>query len=30
VYVGTQVPIGPGQHLWLGGCVLALDVMESP
>ncbi len=30
VYVGTQVPIGPGQHLWLGGCVLALDVMEGP
>ena len=29
VYVGTQMPIGPGQHLWLGGCVLALDVMES-
>jgi hypothetical protein len=28
-YVGTQVPIGPGQHLWLGGCVLALDVMEG-
>ena len=30
VYVGTQMPIGPGQHLWLGGCVLALDVMEGP
>jgi pSer/pThr/pTyr-binding forkhead associated (FHA) protein len=29
VYVGTQVPISPGQHLWLGGCVLALDMMEG-
>jgi pSer/pThr/pTyr-binding forkhead associated (FHA) protein len=31
VYVGTQVSIRPGQHLWLGGCVLAFDVIpKSP
>ena len=30
VYVSTQVPIRPGQHLWLGGCVLAFDVAEVP
>jgi pSer/pThr/pTyr-binding forkhead associated (FHA) protein len=29
VYVGTQVPIRPGQHLWLGGCVLALDIVAT-
>jgi pSer/pThr/pTyr-binding forkhead associated (FHA) protein len=27
VYVGSRMPIQPGQHLWLGGCVLAFDVM---
>ena len=29
VPVGIQVPIHPGQHLWLGGCVLAFDVIEK-
>jgi pSer/pThr/pTyr-binding forkhead associated (FHA) protein len=29
VPVGIQVPIQPGQHLWLGGCVLAFDVIEK-
>jgi pSer/pThr/pTyr-binding forkhead associated (FHA) protein len=28
VPVGTQVPIHLGQHLWLGGYVLAFDVVE--
>jgi pSer/pThr/pTyr-binding forkhead associated (FHA) protein len=27
VYVGTHTPIRPGQHLWLGGCVLAFDLV---
>ena len=26
VPIDTQTPIRPGQHLWLGGCVLALDI----
>jgi len=27
VHIGMQVPIRLGQHLWLGGCVLAFDVI---
>ena len=27
VPIGTQVPIHPGQHLWLGGCTLAFDII---
>jgi pSer/pThr/pTyr-binding forkhead associated (FHA) protein len=30
VYVGVQMPIRPGQHLWLGGCILAFDVIDRP
>ena len=29
LYIGLQVPIKPGQHLWLGGCVLAFDLVEE-
>ena len=25
VHLGLKVPITPGQHLWLGGCILAFD-----
>jgi pSer/pThr/pTyr-binding forkhead associated (FHA) protein len=28
VHVGMQMPIKPGQHLSLGGCILALDIIE--
>jgi pSer/pThr/pTyr-binding forkhead associated (FHA) protein len=28
VHIGLSVPIQPGQHLWLGGCILAFDVVE--
>lgn len=27
VPIGKQVPIQPGQHLWLGGCTLAFDII---
>jgi pSer/pThr/pTyr-binding forkhead associated (FHA) protein len=27
VHIGVSVPIKPGQHLWLGGCILAFDVI---
>ncbi|MBC8444597.1 MAG: FHA domain-containing protein, partial [Chloroflexi bacterium] len=30
VPIGKQTPIKPGQHLWLGGCILAFDVVELP
>lgn len=30
VPIGKQTPIEPGQHLWLGGCILAFDVVELP
>jgi len=26
--LGRQMAIAPGQHLWLGGCILALDIVE--
>lgn len=29
VPVGIQVSLRPGQHLWLGGCILAFDVVEG-
>jgi pSer/pThr/pTyr-binding forkhead associated (FHA) protein len=29
VYVGTRIPIRPGEHLWVGGYVLALDLVEG-
>jgi pSer/pThr/pTyr-binding forkhead associated (FHA) protein len=28
VHIGLSVPIQPGQHLWLGGCILAFDLVE--
>ncbi len=30
IYGGVQVPIYPGQHLWLGGYTVAFDVIEKP
>ena len=27
LHIGLGVPIQPGQHLWLGGCILAFDVV---
>ena len=30
IHVGMQVPIMPGQHLWLGGCTLAFDIATEP
>jgi len=30
VPLGAQMPITLGQHLWLGGCILALDIVEAP
>jgi pSer/pThr/pTyr-binding forkhead associated (FHA) protein len=27
IHIGLSVPIKPGQHLWLGGCILAFDVI---
>jgi hypothetical protein len=29
VSLGTQVPLFPGQHLWLGGYTVAFDIVES-
>ncbi len=29
ITVGDMVPLKPGDHLWLGGCVLAYDVEQS-
>jgi pSer/pThr/pTyr-binding forkhead associated (FHA) protein len=29
VHIGVSVPIKPGQHLWLGGCILAFDVVAK-
>ena len=30
VPLGAQMPIALGQHLWLGGCILALDIVDIP
>lgn len=30
IYQGIRVPIQPGQHLWLGGYTVALDVLPKP